>query len=59
MEIDMCKSMEEYKRKAEVTGAIKLLQGMGAKEVDIIAAVVKQFAVTADYVKALMQPKAI
>lgn len=54
--VDMCKAMEENNKKMEVNGAIKMLRGIGTKDADIISAVMKQFAVTSDYVKALMQP---
>ena len=57
--VDMCKAMEENNKRMKIEGAIELLLGMGAKENDIITMIVKQFSVTADYVKALMQPKAV
>lgn len=52
----MCKAMEDYTKKSEVNGVIKYLRGRGEKDSDIITEIVKQFSVTAEYVKALMQP---
>ena len=57
--VDMCKAMEENNKKREVIGAIKAFRVMGTKENDIIAAIVKEFSVTSEYVKALMQPNAV
>ena len=54
--VDMCKAMEENNKKMKVEGAVEMLRSIGTKEVDIVSAVMKQFSVTADYVKALMQP---
>lgn len=57
--VDMCKAMEDYTKKTEIIGAIKVLRSMGTQENEIVAAIIKQFEVTAEYVKALMQPQAV
>ena len=50
----MCKAMEDYTMKKEVTGAIKGMRMMGASDNDIIAKIVENFNVTKDYVLALL-----
>ena len=57
--VDMCKAMEDYTKKTEIVGAIKAFRIMGIKENDIITAIVKEFSVTAEYVKGLLQPRTV
>ena len=52
--IDMCKAMEDYTMKIEVTGVIKSMRMMGASDNDIIAKIVENYNVTKDYVLALL-----
>ena len=60
VQVDMCKAMEENNKKMEISGAIKALRLVGTKDTDIITLLVKQFEnVTPEYVKALLQPKAM
>ena len=55
--VDMCKAMEDYKIKSEVTGAIKAYRLDGTPDEDIIAKVTKLFDVTKEYVLALLTPQ--
>ena len=53
--IDMCKAMEMNNLKREVTGAIRIMQKLGANNDDIIKAVTETFNVTKEYVLDLMK----
>lgn len=56
-EMDMCKGMEEYTRKTEIVGAIKLLKLQGATDESVIKTIVDLFNVSVEYVKSLMEAK--
>lgn len=56
-EMDMCKGMEEYTLKVSIESAIKAYRGIGMTDEGIIQAIVKNFEVTAEYVKSLMEAK--
>ena len=53
--IDMCKAMEMNNLKREVTGAIRIMQKLGANNDDLIKAVTETFNVTKEYVLDLMK----
>lgn len=56
-EMDMCKGMEEYTRKTEIVGAIKLLKLQGATDESVIKTIVDLFNVSVEYVKSLLEAK--
>ena len=56
-EMDMCKGMEEYTRKTEIVGAIKLLKLQEATDESVIKTIVDLFNVSVEYVKSLMEAK--
>ena len=58
-EFNMCKGMEEYMKKRDVTTVIDMLRDMGISEEEIAERVSKKFNVTIEYVKELMMPKAV
>ena len=53
--IDMCKAMDDYKRKNEVIGAIMGMKKLGASDDKIITAVMEMFNVTKEYVLAILK----
>ncbi len=55
--VDMCKGMEKYKMKNEVTGAIKGMRSIGASDDVIIQKIMETFHVTREYVMALLAPQ--
>lgn len=57
--VDMCKAMEDYKIKSEVSGAIKGMKLMGASENDIVNKITEAFHVTKEYVLALLAPQKV
>ena len=56
-EMDMCKGMEEYTRKTEIIGAIKIMKLKGETDDSIVKTIVDFYKVTEEYVKSLMESK--
>ena len=57
-QVDMCKAMQDYKKKNEVTGIINYLRLNGASDETIIMEVQKVYDVTREYVLAIMKEQA-
>jgi hypothetical protein len=57
-QVDMCKAMQDYKKKNEVTGIIKYLRLNGASDETIIMEVQKVYDVTREYVLAILKEQA-
>ena len=57
-QVDMCKAMEDYRKKSEVTGAITILRRRGASDDSIITEVMETFSVTKEYVLAILKEQA-
>ena len=55
--VDMCLAMEKRVQKENVNGAIKILQGMGVSNDEIVSKVMENFDVTKEYVLGLMGVK--
>ena len=51
----MCKGMEEYTLKVTIEAAIKAYRCINMTDDEIVQAIVKNFEVTAEYVKYLME----
>ena len=54
----MCKAMEDYRKKSEVTGAINAYRFEGASDETIIMKVMKLYDVTREYVLAILKEEA-
>ena len=57
-QVDMCKAMEDYRKKSEVTGAINAYRFEGASDETIIMKVMKLYDVTREYVLAILKEEA-
>ena len=57
-QVDMCKAMEDYRKKSEVTGAINAYRFEGASDETIIMKVMKLYDVTREYILAIMKEQA-
>ena len=57
-QVDMCKAMEDYRKKSEVTGAINAYRFEGASDETIIMKVQKLYDVTREYVLAILKEQA-
>ena len=57
-QVDMCKAMEDYRKKSEVTGAINGMRRLGASENSIITEVMEMYSVTREYVLAILKEQA-
>ena len=54
-QVDMCKAMEDYRKKSEVTGAIKLMRRQGASDDVMLTELMETFSVTREYVLAILK----
>ena len=54
VEKDMCKGMEEYTRRTEIIGAIKIMKFKGETDDSIVKTIVDFYKVTEEYVRVLM-----
>ena len=57
-QMKMCKAMEDYRKKSEVTGAITILRRRGVSDDSIITEVRETFSVTREYVLAILKEQA-